>query len=273
MLQQFIALDFILPQSRFGNANQAEDEHKRSGNGLLRALTVHRVGKGDLACINNQRIFFFNNGTGLRTDRKPLDFKTDHRIDENMSLYNTYLKRLLPIVLKQMDSNKTIMLERTTLVSSFYEVKAFHTLVDVIKIRARKKNNCMEIEATDGLRYHPPGSSYGSYCVFVATLKTVEGVDRDKLLTLDNISSIGLFVLGGMALAARHLWKWEASGPPPIQLSNQKRVLEPFPKRIVRKINPHFTKSIYRFHNVFLHTRMVLLASELTSFLERLCVL
>ena len=37
--------------------------------------------------------------------------------------------------------------------------------------------------------------------MFVATLKTVEGVDRDKLLTLDNISSISLFVLGGMALA------------------------------------------------------------------------
>lgn len=32
-------------------------------------------------------------------------------------------------------------------------------------------------------------------------MKTVVGVDRDKLLTLDKISSVGLFVLGGMALA------------------------------------------------------------------------
>lgn len=32
-------------------------------------------------------------------------------------------------------------------------------------------------------------------------IKSVEGIDRDKLLTLDKISSVGLFVLGGMALA------------------------------------------------------------------------
>ncbi|KAJ9563317.1 hypothetical protein OSB04_008477 [Centaurea solstitialis] len=32
-------------------------------------------------------------------------------------------------------------------------------------------------------------------------IKSVEGVDRDKLLTLDKFSSVGLFVLGGMALA------------------------------------------------------------------------
>uniref|UniRef100_A0A251S591 Putative mechanosensitive ion channel protein n=1 Tax=Helianthus annuus TaxID=4232 RepID=A0A251S591_HELAN len=32
-------------------------------------------------------------------------------------------------------------------------------------------------------------------------MKSVEGVDRDKLLTLDKFSSVGLFVLGGMALA------------------------------------------------------------------------
>lgn len=32
-------------------------------------------------------------------------------------------------------------------------------------------------------------------------VKSVQGVDRDKLLTLDKISSVGLFVLGGMALA------------------------------------------------------------------------
>ncbi|KAI3743786.1 hypothetical protein L1987_56852 [Smallanthus sonchifolius] len=32
-------------------------------------------------------------------------------------------------------------------------------------------------------------------------MKSVDGVDRDKLLTLDKLSSVGLFVLGGMTLA------------------------------------------------------------------------
>lgn len=32
-------------------------------------------------------------------------------------------------------------------------------------------------------------------------MKSVEGLDRDKLLTLDKLSSVGLFVLGGMTLA------------------------------------------------------------------------
>ncbi|KAJ0744889.1 hypothetical protein HanPI659440_Chr10g0392731 [Helianthus annuus] len=32
-------------------------------------------------------------------------------------------------------------------------------------------------------------------------MKYVEGVDRDKLLTLDKFSSVGVFVLDGMALA------------------------------------------------------------------------
>lgn len=36
-------------------------------------------------------------------------------------------------------------------------------------------------------------------------MKSVEGIDRNKLLALDKFSSVGLFVVGGMALA-------EASG-------------------------------------------------------------